>query len=223
MSQRPSLRGLYVVTPDAIATDPARLQTLCAAALDGGARWLQYRDKVSVPAQKHANARTLRALCRARGCGFIVNDDAALAEAVAADGVHLGQSDGDVAATRARLGPDAIIGVSCGPVLARVIAATAAGASYAAIGRFFASTTKPDAPQAQIADLQAARAATALPLCAIGGIRPQDVAALRAAGADLVAAVAGVFGTGEDTITPEAVRARARAYTLALGDRPPSI
>ncbi|MGH8444111.1 MAG: thiamine phosphate synthase, partial [Solimonas sp.] len=123
--------------------------------------------------------------------------------------VHLGASDGSVAEARARLGPAAIVGATCGNSLERARAAAAAGADYVAFGRFFASKTKPDAPPAELATLTAARRELPLAICAIGGITPGNAAAVLAAGADLLAAVDGVFGAAD-------VAAAARAYVSAV-------
>ena len=205
-------RLLYAVTPDGLAADPPRLLDACAAALAGGARLLQYRDKRSGPDARLRNAVALAALCRAEGARFIVNDDAALAATVGADGVHLGKSDGALEAARARLGPDALIGASCASDLARAEAALAAGAGYLAFGRFFASNTKPDAPPAAPGVLIEARRRFTVPICAIGGVTPDNGGALLAAGADWLAAVDGLFGIGD----PAGIERRARAYCALL-------
>ncbi len=201
-------RLLYAVTPDTLAADPARLLEACAAAIAGGARLLQYRDKASTPDRRQRNAEALLALCRAGGARLIVNDDAALAAAIGADGAHLGRSDGRLEAARAGLGPAALIGASCASDLDHADHALAAGASYVAFGRFFASTTKPDAPPADPSVLVAARQRIAAPICAIGGVTPDNGALLLAAGADWLAAVDGLFGAGD----PAAIERRARAY-----------
>jgi thiamine-phosphate pyrophosphorylase len=200
-----ALRGLYAVTPAALCRQPPRLGAAVAAALTGGARLIQYRDKDGDAAAREALARELLVLCRARGARLIVNDDVALAAKVGADGVHLGQADVPLREARRRLGDAALIGVSCGNRLDRAVAAQEGGASYVAFGRFFPSRTKPEAPPAELALLREARAALRLPLCAIGGITPANAAAVIGAGADLVAAVDGVFGALD-------VTAAARAY-----------
>ena len=201
-------RGLYAITPDTLAEDPIRLLAACAAALAGGAVLLQYRDKRSDASRREQNAVALLALCRDHGARLTINDDAGLAARIGADGVHLGASDGSLAAARALLGADALIGASCGNALARAEAAIASGASYVAFGRYFPSRTKPDAPPASLDTLIAARQALAVPLCAIGGITPDNGAPLVAAGADWLAAVDGLFGDGE----PAGISRRARAY-----------
>ncbi len=204
------LRGLYAITSEAICRSPDRLVASAAEALAGGARLLQYRDKWHDDATRERNAHALRGLCHEFGALFIVNDDPALAEAVDADGVHVGAADAPLAEARRRLGPRAIIGVSCSNSLDRARAAAAAGANYVAFGRFFESGTKPDAPQADLALLQAARAAVGLPICVIGGLLPSNTGPLIAAGADMAAAVEGVFGAPD-------VEAAAREYSRLFG------
>jgi thiamine-phosphate pyrophosphorylase len=201
-------RGLYAITPDALCADPARLLPAVEAALRGGAVAVQYRDKSGDARRRRGELRALVRVVADYGAVLIVNDDAALAAEIGAHGVHLGRSDGSLAAARALLGPGAIIGASCGPLLQRARDAVAAGTGYVAFGRFFASRTKPDAPQADAAVLRAARAELDVPRVAIGGITPDNGAALIRAGADLLAAVDGVFG---DPV-PARVEAAARAY-----------
>ena len=209
MTAPAGLRGLYAITSAALCADPDSLRNMVAAALRGGAVLIQYRDKHSDAARRFANAGSLRDMCRAHGARLVINDDIALAVAVGADGVHLGASDGSIATARAALGAGAIIGASCGPSLARAQSALDAGASYVAFGRFFDSRTKPDAPQATLELLAAARRQwPAAILCAIGGVTPDNGRILVAQGADLIAAVEGVFAHG----TPDRVEAAARAY-----------
>lgn len=187
------LRGLYAITSERVVTDPARLLAAVQAALRGGVRLLQYRDKWNPAEVRERQLRLLLPLCRERGVPLIVNDDPGLALRTGADGVHLGAGDAAVGDARRLLGPQAILGATCGNSIERARAAIAAGADYVAFGRFFASTTKPDAPAAEPATLRAARAQLAVPVCAIGGISPDNAAPLIAAGADLIAAIAGVF------------------------------
>jgi thiamine-phosphate pyrophosphorylase len=204
------LRGLYAITSEAICRSPDRLVASAAEALAGGARLIQYRDKWHDAATRERNAHALRGLCHEFGALFIVNDDPALAEAVDADGVHVGTADAPLAEARRRLGPRAIIGVSCSNSLERARAAAAAGASYVAFGRFFESGTKPDAPQADLALLRAARTELALPICVIGGLLPSNTPPLIAAGADMAAAVEGVFGAPD-------IETAAREYSRLFG------
>lgn len=188
------LRGLYAITPTALCADPLRLLLEVDAALRGGARLIQYRDKTRDHARRLDSAASLRALCEQYAAKLIVNDDVELAVAARAHGVHLGLDDLPLAEARERLGRGAIIGVTCADSLERARAANAGGASYLAFGAFFPSSTKPDARQATLELLREARMQTALPICAIGGLTPRNAGALIQAGADLIAAVEGVFG-----------------------------
>jgi thiamine-phosphate pyrophosphorylase len=203
------LRGLYAITSATLCRAPEALVPAVEAALAGGARLVQYRDKDGEAAQRRRNASLLLARCRARNALFIVNDDVELALAIGADGVHLGKGDLPLRDARRRLGGLATIGVSCANVLQRAIEAQDAGASYVAFGRFFASRTKPDAPQAEPALLREARARLHVPICAIGGITPANGAGLVEAGASMLAAVEGVFGMSDIT---GAARAYARLF-----------
>ena len=193
-------RGLYVITdgprPDLLA--------VTRQALEGGAQLLQYRDKTRDPVRQHEEALALKALCAEFGIPMIVNDDVALAHAVGADGVHLGEDDGDIAAARAILGTQAIIGVSCYDSLDRARAMKAAGVDYVAFGAFFPSPTKPEARPAP-PELLRQSAALGLPRVAIGGITPDNGGDLIDAGADYLAVISAVFGADD-------VRASARRF-----------
>jgi hypothetical protein len=103
--------GLYAVTPD-VADTPGLLAT-AEAALAGGARLLQYRNKSASSDLRLAQARALLTLCRGFQVALIINDHLDLALAVNADGLHLGAEDDSLTAARARLGPEKILGVSC--------------------------------------------------------------------------------------------------------------
>lgn len=204
------LRGLYAITPTELCREPVQLLSAVEAALRGGARLIQYRDKTRDQTRRLASARSLRALCENHGACLIVNDDVDLACAAQAHGVHLGLDDLPLREARARLGPDCLIGITCQDSLARVQAASAGGADYVALGAFFPSRTKPDARQASLELLRQARALTTLPICAIGGLTAANQASVIAAGADLVAAVEGVFGADD-------VESAARAYARGFG------
>lgn len=198
----PPLRGLYLITPD--EPDTERLLDRVRAVL-GHAALLQYRNKTADGALRQCQMAALLPLCRAAGVPLIANDDADLAIAVGADGVHLGEDDGDPAAVRARLGASAIIGVSCYDDLARARAAAAAGANYIAFGAFFPSSTKPNARRAS-PDLLRDSAELRLPRVAIGGITPDNAGDVIAAGADLVAVISGVFDAPDPVAAAAAYR-----------------
>jgi len=178
-----------------VITDGPRpdLIPVVAQALAGGARLLQYRDKTRDHERRLTEARAIRALCAARQVPLIINDDVALAQAAGAAGVHLGEEDGDVAAARAVLGQDAIIGVSCYDSLDRARQLAAEGADYIAFGAFFPSPTKPHARRASF-ELLRQSAALGIPRVAIGGITPDNGGSLIDAGADYLAVISAVFG-----------------------------
>ncbi|MEJ2644540.1 MAG: thiamine phosphate synthase [Gammaproteobacteria bacterium] len=186
-------QGLYVIT-DGASTDSGQLSERVARAVAAGAAAVQYRDKSADAGRRLQEARALVEICRAAGVPLIVNDDVELAAQAEADGVHLGRDDGDIGRARRRLGRGALIGVSCYNELERARHGAAAGADYLAFGRFFPSSTKPDAVQANPELLSTARRTLALPLVAIGGITPENGGPLIAAGADLLAVIHGVFG-----------------------------
>ncbi|HEV7164618.1 MAG TPA: thiamine phosphate synthase [Gammaproteobacteria bacterium] len=202
MNGSSSLQGLYAIT-DGSLTPGTGLATAVEAAIRGGARLVQYRDKSTDASRRSREARALADLCRDHGASFIVNDDVELALETGADGVHLGHDDTDITAARVRLGPRALIGVSCYDSLERAVAAAHAGADYVAFGSFYASDSKPGAVRAPLALLTEARRHLSIPLCAIGGITPENGAALVAAGADMLAVIRGVFAAEDVTATAQ--------------------
>lgn len=189
------LEGLYAITPD--WADSARLVEVTEAVLKGGCKVLQYRNKSASPTLREAQAVALRDLTRRHDARLIVNDDLDLALAVEADGVHLGADDGDLAAARARLAPDRLLGASCYQRLDLARAARAAGADYVAFGSFFASPTKPLAGRADLALLGEAGAELDCPVCAIGGISLDNASGLVAAGAHLLAVISAVYNSAD--------------------------
>ena len=199
------LRGLYAVTPD--LTDTAALVARVDAALEGGACAIQYRNKTVAAELRFTQAEALARVTAKRGGLYIVNDDASLCAAVGADGVHLGESDGSVAAARELIGPERVIGVSCYDEFGRAEAAVAAGADYVAFGSFHPSSVKPDARRADFA-LLARAAALGVPVVAIGGITAANARELRRAGAHAVAVISAVFDAAD-------VVAAARAIVVA--------
>ena len=185
-----TIRGLYAITPD--WTDSARLFKAVLAALAGGARVLQYRNKKAKPALRLEQALGLSALCGKAGAIFIINDDVELALEVDADGVHLGETDGDIARARKRMGPGKLIGASCYNRLELAAPALAAGADHLAFGSVFASSTKPGAVRAPLELFGQARPLS-VPLVAIGGITTDNAASVLAAGASAVAVIGSLF------------------------------
>ena len=184
-------KGLYAITPDGLPGE--RLIEQVGAALRGGAKLVQYRDKQRDLRQQTEIARALRALCQHHGARLIVNDSVPLALAVDADGVHLGGSDGDLAAARCALGAGKLLGASCYADFELARQAVAAGADYVAFGAVYASPTKPQAVRAPHALLARCRAELGVTSCAIGGITAANGGALVAAGADLLAVITDLF------------------------------
>lgn len=187
--------GLYAVTPD--DPDTTRLAAFVGAAVNGGARLVQYRNKTADSLKREEQARALLAVCRAHGVPLIINDDLDLALAIGADGVHLGADDGSVEAARARLEVHKILGVSCYNSLQAALAAEQAGATYVAFGSFFPSTVKPAAVPASLQILRDAKVSLAVPVAAIGGITTANAQQLIAAGADCVAVISALFAAGD--------------------------
>lgn len=205
-----TISGLYLITDD--NRDGALLFRVTAA-LRGGVRIVQYRDKSATATERLAMALRLVPLCHQAGAILIINDDAELAQACAADGVHLGQKDGAVASARTLLGPEKLIGVSTRTV-AEAQRAVAAGADYIGLGSIYPTTTKGDAIVVGLEVLQEVRAAVTLPIVAIGGIERDNAGAVLAAGADCVAVISAVMGAPRPDLA-------ARELTLLFNRRLP--
>jgi len=184
----PVIKGLYALTPDCCDTED--LLRRARLVLAGGARILQYRNKIADTALRLQQACALRELTREFGVTFIVNDDAQLAALVDADGVHLGATDGEIKIARALLGHNKLIGVSCYNQLSLARSAVKAGADYVAFGAFYVSTVK---PEAAVATLDLLHAELGVPIVAIGGITADNGAVLVEAGADALAVISAVF------------------------------
>ena len=181
------MRGLYPITPDTADTDA--LLRKAEAALEAGVAMLQYRNKSISKDKRLLQAKELALLTRGYGVPLIVNDDIDIALAVAANGVHIGKDDGELAPARARLAGK-ILGVSCYDSLDGARTAVRAGADYVAFGSVFPSRTKPGAKRAP---LSLFRHDLGVPLCAIGGITLENAPALIAAGASLLAVITDLF------------------------------
>ena len=186
---------LYLVSPLMVGGGfPDRL----ARALDAGpVAAFQFRVKDVDQHAAAALAEPLQRVCADREVAFIVNDSIALAKRLGADGVHLGQGDGDPREARAALGPEAQIGVTCHDSRHLAMEAGEAGADYVAFGSFFATTTKQVSHTAETVLLSWWTALFELPCVAIGGITPANAAPLVAAGADFLAVSQAVWGGDE--------------------------
>ena len=186
---------LYLISPlDVTGAFADRL----ARALDAGpVAAFQFRVK---DIDQHGAARLaepLQRICADREVAFIVNDSVSLAKRIGADGVHLGQEDGDVREARATLGPSVQIGVTCHDSRHLAMSAGEAGADYVAFGSFHPTTTKAVKHRPEPVILSWWSALFELPSVAIGGITPANAAPLIAAGADFIA-VSGAVWNGDE-------------------------
>lgn len=193
---------LYAITDSQLLSGDALL-TGVAAALKGGCKLVQYRDKSADHARRLFEAKHLLALCNQYQAQFLINDDVELAKKIGAHGVHLGQGDTNPVAARIMLGSRAIIGITCHDSLALAQQAIKDSANYIAFGRFFSSNTKPDARPAPVSLISDARKAFSnTPIVVIGGITLDNGKQLLDAGADMLAVCHSLFAA--DDITAQA-------------------
>lgn len=192
--RRPACQ-LYLISPLAVGGGfPDRL----ARALDAGpVAAFQFRLKDVDQHEAARLAEPLQRLCAAHDVTFIVNDSVALAKRLGADGVHLGQGDGDPREARSVLGPEAQIGVTCHDSRHLAMEAGEAGADYAAFGSFHPTTTKEVTHFPEPSILSWWATLFEIPSVAIGGVTPENCGALAAAGADFVAASHAVWAGDE--------------------------
>ena len=189
---------LYLISPQQVgATFPDRLK----AALEPGiAAAFQLRVKDVDEHELARLAEPLQRVCADAEVAFIVNDSMALAKRLGADGVHLGQSDGDIREARALLGSSAQIGKTCHDSRHLAMEAGEAGADYVAFGAFYPTTTKPSDYRPDPSILSWWSALFEIPCVAIGGITPENAAPLVRAGADFLAVCQAVWAQ-EDPIS----------------------
>jgi len=186
---------LYLISPLEVDGEfPQRLEQALGA---GPVAAFQFRVKGVDQHEAARLAEPLLEICRARDVAFLVNDSVALAKRLKADGVHLGQQDGDVREARETLGREAQIGVTCHASRHLALEAGEAGADYVAFGAFFPSPTKPSEHRPEPDLLEWWSALMEIPCVAIGGITPANCAPLVAAGADFLAVSHAVWGGDE--------------------------
>jgi len=183
--------GPYAITPDWDDTD--RLVARAAEIIAGGAVMLQYRHKQADVDLRLRQARRLKQLCATMKVPFIINDSVQLCLEADADGVHLGRDNTPIAAARARLGPDRIIGATCYGDAERAEAAARDGADYVAFGGFFRSSRKDYAPTTPHDILTDARQRQPLPIAVIGGMSSDNCQPLIERGARWIAAIGSLF------------------------------
>ncbi len=202
---------LYLISPLDVGGDfPDRLDRALAAG-EGLATAFQFRLKDVDQHEAARLAAPLQEVCAARDVGFIVNDSVPLVKRLKADGVHLGQSDGDVREAREELGREMQIGVTCHASRHLAMEAGEAGADYVAFGAFFPSETKASEHRPEPEILQWWSSLFEIPCVAIGGITPSNCGPLVQAGADFLAVSHAVWGGDEVA----AIQAFAKAITDA--------
>jgi thiamine-phosphate pyrophosphorylase len=199
-----------MLVTDAAMTARRGLADTVRAAVDGGVTVVQLRDKHMPDAEQIVLAASLQEVLVPRGIPLIVNDRPAVARAVGAAGLHIGQDDGDPAAARAIIGPDAILGLSVTHA-GEVATVDPAVVDYVGLGPVFATGTKPDAaPPLGLDGLRAVGATLPVPFVAIGGIDAGNAAAVMATGAVGIAVVSAICAA-EDPRAAAAVLWRAVA------------
>jgi thiamine-phosphate pyrophosphorylase len=201
---------LYLITPPAL--DPDRFARDLEDALAGGdVACLQLRLKDVDDETVRRATRILQPVAQERGVAFIMNDRPDLAAELDCDGVHVGEEDAPYAEARRLLGPDRIVGVTCGDSRHRAIVAAEAGADYVAFGAFFPSGTKVGAKYRAGAGLLAEWSeTTVVPCCAIGGITQENCAPLVVAGADFLAVIGAIWSY------PQGPRAAVRDFNTVF-------
>lgn len=182
---------LYLISPPDVGGDfHSRLEEALAA---GPVAAFQFRVKVIDQHEAARLSEPLQQICADHDVAFIVNDSVALAKRIGADGVHLGQGDGDPADARQELGRDAQIGVTCHNSRHLAMEAAEAGADYVAFGAFFPTSTKDVQHMAEIETLEMWSQFTEVPCVAIGGISPENAKPLIEAGADFLAVSSAIW------------------------------
>jgi thiamine-phosphate pyrophosphorylase len=183
---------LYLITPPAL--DPDRFAKELEQALAGGdVASLQLRLKDCDDDTVRRATRVLKPIAQDRGVAFIMNDRPDLAAELDCDGAHVGEEDAPYTEARRLLGPDRIVGVTCGASRDRAITAAEAGADYVAFGAFFPSMTKAAKHHAEPELLRDWSETTVVQCCAIGGITQENCGALVEAGADFLAVISAVW------------------------------
>lgn len=182
---------MYAVTPNEL--DTKLLVAKVEAALKGGVRIVQYRNKAAGKSLLLRQATALLAACRTYNASLIINDHLDLCARIDADGLHLGATDCKPGPVRRLLGADKIIGVSCYNQLALAREAEADGADYVAFGACFSSDTKPSAVNAPLSLFAQAKQQISIPVVGIGGINIDNALQVKEAGADAVAVISTLF------------------------------
>lgn len=201
---KPEQLRLYAVT-DRRWLGEQTLAEAVEAAILGGVTCVQIREKTLEYDDFLLEAKKVAAVCRKYRVPFLVNDNVSVAAACGADGVHLGQSDLEISAARALLGPDKIIGATAKTV-SQAIAAQAAGADYLGVGAVYATGTKTDTRQITHETLREICSAAEIPAVAIGGITAENASALSGSGIAGIAVVSAIFAQKDIQSAAEQLR-----------------
>lgn len=184
---------LYAVTDRHWLKEGETLPDVVRKTLQGGATFIQLREKNLDDASFLEEAKELQQLCREFDVPFVINDNVEIAVQMNADGVHVGQSDMEAGNVRKLLGPDRIIGVSAGNV-EEALQAEARGADYLGVGAVFPTSSKDDAQPVTKEVLRAITDAVSIPVVAIGGITEENTPTLAGTGIDGIAVISAIFG-----------------------------
>ena len=203
---------LYLISSLDVSGDfPAQLETALSTGLVAA---FQFRVKGVTEHEAARLAKPLLEICHAHDVAFIVNDSVSLAKRLKADGVHLGQSDGDALEAREILGNDVQIGVTCHNSRHLAMEAGEAGADYVAFGAFYPTMTKETEHIAEIETLEKWARIMEIPCVAIGGITPANAMPLIIAGADFIAVSGAVWSD------PRGVAAAITDFNAVLASAP---
>lgn len=210
----------YLVTQQSQSADRST-EAIVEAAIDGGIDAVQLREKGMSLRQRYELGQRLRELTSEADVDLIVNDRIALAHAIGADGVHLGQDDLPPATARELLGPEAIVGVSVATVSEARLAAIS-GADYLGVGAVYGTDSKPEAEPAgdgigiqQVADIAAS---VTIPVVAIGGITPENASGPIQAGASAVAVITAITQATDPEAATTALRDAVVGTEVAADD-----
>jgi thiamine-phosphate pyrophosphorylase len=202
--------SVYLITDPLLCAGRGVIETALAA-VRGGVRMVQLRDKAASDAALMSQGRALKRALAGSGALLIVNDRIEVARAIGADGVHLGQADAAATSARGALGPDAVIGLSI-QTTEQAAALDLILVDYVGVGPVFATATKPDhAPPLGFEGLARVCAASALPAVAIGGLSAAHARDVFAAGARGLAIVSGICAAEQPEAAARALTEAARA------------
>jgi len=192
--QSTNIRGLYALS-DELLTPYENIEDFLRPAFLGGVKIFQLRDKNNTDDYLLPIALKIQTLCKTYGVLFVIDDRIELALKIKADGLHIGEHDISLVEARSRF--EGIIGLSCYGDVARALKAEQEGADYVAFGSFYPSPTKPNSKIVPLSTLNEAKKRLTIPLCAIGGIREENMAELIGAGADSIALISELWSASD--------------------------